>query len=66
MPQVVRHALGVHLLLEDRRVGRAAAHGEVVAADHDRAAVDAAAAHDEVRGRDVDEVAVVVVRRRGR
>ena len=55
------HALGVHLLLEDRRVGRSAPHREVVAADDDRAAVDAAAAHDEVGRREVDEVTVVVV-----
>ena len=61
--QIVRHAFGVHLLLEDRRVGRTAAHGEVVAADHDGASVDAPTAHDEVRRRGVDEIAVVVVRR---
>ncbi len=46
---VAGHALGVHLLLEDRRVGRAAPNREVVAADHDGPTVDAAPAHDEVR-----------------
>ena len=52
--QLVGHLLGVDLLLGDGGVGRAAPDGEVVAADHHRAAVDAAPTHDEVgrpRGR---------------
>ena len=36
-PQLTRHAFGVHLLLEDRRVGRAAPNREIVAAHDDRA-----------------------------
>ncbi len=62
-PQVVRHTFGVYLLLEDRRVGCAPAHSEVVAADNHRPPVDTTTSHDEVRGRHVDEVAVVVVGR---
>ena len=50
--QLVRHLLGMDLLLEDRRVGGAAAHREVVAADDDGAAVDAGPSHDEVGGRE--------------
>ena len=60
-PELARHSLRVHLLLEDRRVGGAAAHREVVAGHDDRSAVDAAPPHHEVRGRHVDDVAVVVV-----
>ena len=61
--QLARHAFGVHLLLEDRCVGGPAPHGEVVAADHDRPAVDAAAPHHEVGRGEVEESAVVVVGR---
>ncbi len=39
-PQLEREALGMVALGADRRVGRAAAHGEVVARDDDRPAVD--------------------------
>ena len=48
--EVVRHALGHHLLLEDRRIRGAAANGEVVAAHHHGSVVDAAASHHEVGG----------------
>jgi hypothetical protein len=51
----------VHLLLEDRGVGGAAADGEVVAAYHDRAAVDAPTAHHEVRRGQLGEPALLVV-----
>ena len=61
-PQLVCHAFRVHLLLEDRRVGRAAPHREVIAADNHRTRVDTTPPHDEVRGSDIDELAVVVVR----
>src|SRR5207237_77173 len=43
--------------------GRAAAHGEVVAADHHRAAIDLGAAEHEVRRREGDQVVVGVVAR---
>ncbi len=49
------------LLLEDRGVGRAAPHGEVVSADDDGAPVDPAPAHHEVRRSHVDDLAVVVI-----
>jgi hypothetical protein len=51
----------VHLLLEDGRVGRTAAHGEVVAGHDDGPAADAGAAHHEVRGREAHHAAVVVL-----
>ena len=59
--QLVRHLLGHHLLLPDRRVGRAAAHREIVAADHDRPAVDPAAAEHEIRRLERLELAVLAV-----
>src|SRR5262249_21961247 len=46
--QLVCHLLRHHLLLPDRRIGGAAAHREVVTADHDRAIVDAAAPEYEI------------------
>src|SRR3546814_3434996 len=58
---LLRHALGVELLLLDRGVGRPAAHGEVVAGDDDRAAVDGAAADDAVGRRQADQLAVLVI-----
>ena len=54
------HALGVHLLGEDRRVGRAAPHGEVVAADDHRPPVDAAPAHHEVGRSELGELGALV------
>ncbi len=48
--QLVRHLLGLHLLAADRGIGRPAAHGEIVAADHDRAAFDPAAPEHEIGG----------------
>jgi hypothetical protein len=51
----------VDLLLEDRRVGRAAPNREVVARDDDGPPVDAGPAHDEVRRREARELTVVVL-----
>ncbi len=59
--QLERHLLGVDLLLPDGGVGRAAAHGEVVPADHDGTTVDAAAPHYEVAGGERLELAVLAV-----
>ena len=59
--QVVSHPLAHVVLALDGRVRGAAAHGEVVAADDDRAALDAGAAEDEVRRRERLEVVLVVV-----
>ena len=59
--QLPRHLLRRHLLQPDRRVGRAAAHAEVVAGHHHRAPVHAAAAEDEVRRRQIEELAVLAV-----
>ena len=39
-PQLEGQTLGAIALLADRGVGRTAAHGEIVARDHDRAAID--------------------------
>src|SRR3984893_2581152 len=63
--QLASHLLGVHLLLEDGGVSRAAADGEVVAANHDRPAVDAAAAHYEVGGDDALQLGPLVLRLAG-
>ena len=56
----------MHLLAADRRVGGAAAHREVVAADHDRPAVDAAAPEHEVGRLERLELAIVAVLRAAR
>lgn len=61
--ELAGHPLGDHLLLVDRRVGGAAAYGEVVAAHRHRPALDAAATTDEVRGLEVEQLAVPVVLR---
>ena len=61
-PQLEREALGVVALGTDRRVGRAAAHGEVVAGHDDRSTVDLGRPEHEVRRRERDQLAVVVVR----
>ena len=60
-PQVARRLLGPAHLVADRAVGGATAHGEVVAADDDRAAVDAAASAHEVRRRERLRLTGVVV-----
>src|SRR6185295_1238067 len=60
-PQIMRHALALVVLALDRGVGGAATHGEVVASDHDRPAVDLGAAEHEIRGRELHEVVVLVV-----
>ena len=60
-PQLVGELLGVDLLTRDRGVGRAAANGEVVAADDDLPAVDAACASDEVGGHEAFQLADRVV-----
>ena len=59
--QLARHPFGVYLLLEDRRVRRAAANGEVVTADDDGTALDAGATHHEVRGREAGQLTLVVL-----
>ena len=56
--------LGVDLLADDRRVGRAAADSEVVPADDDLAAADAPGPGDEVRGHEARQLPVVVIRSR--
>ena len=62
-----RHAVLVGVAFDevrlflDRGVGRAAAHGEVVAGDGHRPAVDLAAAHDGIGRHQVDEVVAAVV-----
>ena len=65
-PQIVRHLLGHQRLFADRRVGRAAAHREIVADDDDRAAVDPGAAHHAVRRHQLDQPAVLRRTRRCR
>ena len=60
-PHLVRVLLGEDLLGVDRRVAGAAAHGEVVGAEHDRAPVDARRTGDEVGRPDRDEAAVSVI-----
>src|SRR3546814_21050517 len=51
----------LHLLLPDGGIGGTAAHGEVVAADHDRAAVEAAATEDEIGRAEIAEFAGGIV-----
>ena len=51
--EIMRHLLGHQRLRRDRRIGRAAAHGKIVADHDDRAAVDLAAAEHAVRRRQV-------------
>ena len=58
-----RHPLRHLIFFADRCVRRAAAHGEIVAEDHHRTAVDPAAAEHAVAGDEVDHVAVFVVLR---
>ena len=59
--EIIRHLFGHQRLGRDRRIGRAAAHGEVVA-DHDHgAAVDLAAAEHAVRRCQMPEFVVFVV-----
>ncbi len=64
--QLVRHLLGHHLLAADRRIRRAAAHGEIVAADHDRPAFDPPAPEHEIRGLERLKLAVVAILRAAR
>ena len=62
--QLVRHLLRHHLLLPDRGIRRAAAHREVIAADHDGAALDPSPPEDEVGGLErLDVFAIVAVLR---
>ena len=58
-----RHPFRHLILLADRCIGRAAAHGEIVAEDDHRTAVDPAAAEHAVARDEVDHVAVFVVLR---
>jgi hypothetical protein len=59
--QLVRHALGEDRLHVDGGVGRATAHGEVVARHDHGPAVDAGAAHNAVRRRELGQLVVGVV-----
>src|SRR5262245_49048593 len=61
--QLVGHLLAEQVLVLERGVRGAAAHGEVVAAYHHRAPVDGRSSEDEVRGREALEVVVLVVGR---
>src|SRR3984957_7234428 len=59
--RLIRHLLGLDLLLMDRRIGRTAAYGEVIGCDCDRPALDAAAAEDEVGCTKLQQFAIVAV-----
>ncbi len=59
--QFVGHFFGIDGLFLDRRIGRAAANGEVVAADNHRAAINPAPPHDAVGGRMGGDIAIPVV-----
>jgi biotin carboxyl carrier protein len=61
--QLVRHLLGHHLLAADRGIGRTAAHGEIVTADHDRPALDPPAPEHEIGGPERLKLAIVAVLR---
>ncbi len=65
-PQLVGHLLAQQMLLLDRRVGRATAHGEVVSADDDGATVDTGATEDEVRRREARQIIGAVIGRLAR
>ena len=56
--EIGRHALRHDRLLADGGVGAAAAHGEVVADHHHRAAIHQAAADDAVGGREFRQLAI--------
>lgn len=62
-PEIVRHLLRHQRFFADRRIGRAAAHREIVAGDDHRAAVNRRPAEHIVRRRQLDQVALVVVTR---
>ena len=57
----MRHLLGHQRLGGDRSVRRTAAHGEIVADNDHRPAVDLAAAEHAVRRRQIGKLAVLVV-----
>ena len=59
----MRHLLRHQRLFADRRIGRAAAHREIVAADDHRPAVDRRPPEYIVRGRQLDQIAFFVVSR---
>ena len=61
--QIMRHLLRHQRLLADRRIGRPAAHREIVARDDDRAAVDRRPAKHVVRRGQFDQIPVLVVPR---
>src|SRR5262249_11624512 len=65
-PELVRHPLAHIVLALDGRVGRPAAHGEVIAPDHDGTPVDLRPSEDEIRRREVFEGVGRVVRRPAR
>src|SRR5262249_10729212 len=64
-PQLPGHALAVDLLSVDAGVGRAATHGEVVAADDHAPAADASRPEDRVSREKAVELAVLVRRLAG-
>jgi len=59
--EIVRHLLGHQRLRRDRGIGRAAAHGEIVADSYHRSAVDLAAAEHAVRRRQILQLALLVI-----
>lgn len=56
-PEIMRHLFGHQGLGRDRRIGRSAAHGEVVADHDDRTTLDLAATEHAVRRREMREFA---------
>ena len=59
--EIVRHLLGHQGLGGDRGIRGAATHGEIVADDHNRPAIDLAAAEHAIRGRQIFEFAALVI-----
>ena len=57
-PIFMRHCLALHELTVQRRIGRAAAHGEIVGRGDDRPPVDICAPENEVARRQVFQLAV--------
>ena len=64
-PQLVGEPLGVDLLLHDPGVGRTAAHGEVVAAEHHAAPLEPRGADHEVGRGEAGQLTVHIGRRPG-
>ncbi len=57
----MRHLLWHQRLFADRRIGRTAAHGEIITRDDNRPAVDGAPAKHIVRWCQLDEVPLLVI-----